>query len=64
MSVFGLFTTKDDKDRPALNGVNFDEFGVTATDAYRLIHVPYSEKNKSKLRGVYNLKDNKELKEG
>jgi hypothetical protein len=61
MSIFGLFTS-DDKNRPNIQGVNFDDFGVTATDGSKLIHIPYSEKYKSKLRGIYNLKDNKELK--
>ena len=39
--------------RPALMGVNFDENGITATDAHLLITLPYPNK---KYEGVYDLK--------
>jgi hypothetical protein len=39
--------------RPALMGVNFDENGITATDAHLLMTLPYPNK---KYEGVYDLK--------
>lgn len=58
-----------DATRPSLCGVNFDELGVTATDANVILHL----KGETELRGIYILKtpkclenelDGKQLKDG
>lgn len=48
-SIISSFLGKDDL-RPILTGINFDENGITVTDAHKLISLPYPNKQ---FEGVY-----------
>jgi DNA polymerase III sliding clamp (beta) subunit (PCNA family) len=57
-SIITTFLGKDDL-RPSMNGINFDENGITATNAHILITLPYPNE---KYNGIYDLNQVKKEK--
>jgi hypothetical protein len=49
-SIIAPFLGKDDT-KPVFTGINFDENGITVTDAHKMISLPYPNKE---FEGVYN----------
>jgi DNA polymerase III sliding clamp (beta) subunit (PCNA family) len=57
-SIIAPFLGKDDL-RPSMSGINFDENGITGTNAHILITLPYPNK---KYEGVYDVNKAKKTK--